>query len=61
MTRRTGWAAMPRWVVVASIVVVGVFFSSVPDASAHAVLESSNPADQSVLASSPSKVTLTFC
>jgi len=51
---------MPRWVVVASIVVVGVLFSSVPVASAHAVLESSNPADQSVLATSPSKVTLTF-
>ena len=51
---------MPRWVVVASIVVVGVLFSSVRSAGAHAVLESSNPADQSVLATSPTKVTLTF-
>ena len=51
---------MPRWVVVASIVVVGAVFSSVPDASVHAVLESTNPADQSVLAKSPPKVLLTF-
>ena len=51
---------MPRWIVAAAIVVVWTFFSSVPGADAHAVLQSSNPADQSVVSSSPPKITLTF-
>lgn len=60
MTRRAGWATSPRWVVSALIVVAWVTFASVPGADAHAVLQSSTPADQSVLATSPPKVTLTY-
>lgn len=43
-----------------AIVTAGLAFSSGRPASAHAILESSSPADQSIEATSPSKVTLTF-
>lgn len=60
MIRRAFGPTVPRWLVAASIVAIAVWFSSAPLAGAHAVLESSTPADQSVSATSPPKVSLTF-
>lgn len=49
-----------RWFVVVSILLAFATIHSAPVADAHAILESSSPADQSVSATSPDRVTLSF-
>ncbi len=46
--------------VVAAMLLVGLSFLGAPMASAHSVLESSDPANGSTVATGPSSVTLTF-
>lgn len=59
MTRRRVHPTL-RWFVAASILLGAFAIRAAPVADAHAVLESSSPADQSVVEGSPSRVQLAF-
>ncbi|HET8931066.1 MAG TPA: copper resistance protein CopC [Acidimicrobiales bacterium] len=59
MTRQV-WRPVTGGFVVASILLVLASIYSAPTASAHAILESSSPSDQSVLEGSPARVRLSF-